>query len=164
MLAAALLTGEVEQPPDEASHALGLSLDGLGEAGDILTLRLAAAGRGRKESTDLLNKFCRAVKQISTRQSGEEESAERGLRQGNKNMTKWDFWIDRGGTFTDIVARCPDGELKALKLLSENPELYEDAALEGMRRVLIAEDPDRVFLHSQVSCPFLVDGLSCQGA
>jgi len=37
-------------------------------------------------------------------------------------VAKWDFWVDRGGTFTDIVARTPDGELKAHKLLSENPE------------------------------------------
>ena len=57
---------------------------------------------------------------------GVEESAERGLRQGTQTrraeepssdreeeMTKWDFWIDRGGTFTDLVARKPDGLLKA---------------------------------------------------
>ena len=46
---------------------------------------------------------------------------------------KWDFWIDRGGTFTDVVARRPDGSLKAHKLLSENPEAYEDAAVQGIR-------------------------------
>ena len=49
---------------------------------------------------------------------------------------KWDFWIDRGGTFTDIVARMPDGSLATHKILSENPELYEDAAVEGIRRML----------------------------
>ena len=48
----------------------------------------------------------------------------------------WDFWIDRGGTFTDIVGRAPDGELHPLKLLSENPEAYADAAIEGIRRLL----------------------------
>ncbi|WP_316015789.1 hydantoinase B/oxoprolinase family protein [Roseobacter sp. HKCCA0434] len=48
----------------------------------------------------------------------------------------WDFWIDRGGTFTDIVARDPEGALHTAKLLSENPEQYEDAALEGIRRFL----------------------------
>ncbi|MEL6966293.1 MAG: hydantoinase/oxoprolinase family protein, partial [Pseudomonadota bacterium] len=48
----------------------------------------------------------------------------------------WDFWIDRGGTFTDIVARAPDGTLKAHKLLSENPEAYADAAIEGIRQLL----------------------------
>ncbi len=49
---------------------------------------------------------------------------------------KWDFWIDRGGTFTDIVARRPDGSLKAHKLLSENPENYRDAAVQGIRELL----------------------------
>jgi len=48
----------------------------------------------------------------------------------------WDFWIDRGGTFTDIVARRPDGALVTHKLLSENPERYDDAALEAIRDVL----------------------------
>jgi len=51
-------------------------------------------------------------------------------------MGAWDFWIDRGGTFTDVVARDPDGRLHTAKLLSENPERYEDAALEGIRRFL----------------------------
>ncbi len=48
----------------------------------------------------------------------------------------WQFWIDRGGTFTDIVARRPDGSLATLKLLSENPEQYVDAAIAGIRRLL----------------------------
>ncbi len=51
-------------------------------------------------------------------------------------MGGWQFWIDRGGTFTDIVARRPDGGLATMKLLSENPEQYEDAALAGIRRFL----------------------------
>ena len=49
---------------------------------------------------------------------------------------KWQFWIDRGGTFTDIVARRPNGALATLKLLSENPHQYPDAAVEGIRRLL----------------------------
>ena len=49
---------------------------------------------------------------------------------------RWQFWIDRGGTFTDIVGRTPEGELRTLKLLSENPEQYADAAVEGIRRLL----------------------------
>jgi 5-oxoprolinase (ATP-hydrolysing) len=49
---------------------------------------------------------------------------------------KWDFWIDRGGTFTDIVARQPDGTLVAHKLLSENPEAYRDAAVQGIRELM----------------------------
>ncbi|MFM7532587.1 MAG: hydantoinase/oxoprolinase N-terminal domain-containing protein [Rubrivivax sp.] len=48
----------------------------------------------------------------------------------------WQFWIDRGGTFTDVVGRAPDGTLRTLKLLSENPEQYADAAVEGIRRLL----------------------------
>ncbi|MBX9829472.1 MAG: hydantoinase B/oxoprolinase family protein [Xanthobacteraceae bacterium] len=48
----------------------------------------------------------------------------------------WDFWIDRGGTFTDIVGRRPDGTLVAHKLLSENPEAYRDAAVQGIRDLL----------------------------
>ncbi|CAM2007324.1 hydantoinase B/oxoprolinase family protein [Acanthopleuribacter pedis] len=50
--------------------------------------------------------------------------------------TAWQFWIDRGGTFTDIVARRPDGSLSAHKFLSEHPERYRDAALFGMRSLL----------------------------
>jgi 5-oxoprolinase (ATP-hydrolysing) len=50
--------------------------------------------------------------------------------------TRWEFWIDRGGTFTDIVARRPDGDLVAHKLLSENPEQYKDAAVAGIRQLL----------------------------
>lgn len=49
---------------------------------------------------------------------------------------RWQFWIDRGGTFTDIVARRPDGELITHKLLSENPERYPDAAIQGIRELL----------------------------
>jgi 5-oxoprolinase (ATP-hydrolysing) len=48
----------------------------------------------------------------------------------------WEFWIDRGGTFTDIVARRPDGTLLTHKLLSDNPEQYDDAAVAGVRMLL----------------------------
>ncbi len=51
-------------------------------------------------------------------------------------MSTWDFWIDRGGTFTDVIARKPDGTLVAHKLLSENPEAYRDAAVQGIRDLL----------------------------
>ncbi len=50
----------------------------------------------------------------------------------------WEFWIDRGGTFTDVVARTPTGELKTLKLLSVDPNRYEDAAVTGIERLLAA--------------------------
>lgn len=49
---------------------------------------------------------------------------------------RWQFWIDRGGTFTDIVARRPDGGITTHKLLSENPEQYKDAAVAGIRHLL----------------------------
>ena len=59
----------------------------------------------------------------------------------NTYDNKWQFWIDRGGTFTDIVARRPDGGLTTHKLLSENPERYEDAAIQGIRELLgLADD------------------------
>ena len=62
---------------------------------------------------------------------------------------RWQFWIDRGGTFTDIVAKRPDGHLVTHKLLSENPEHYRDAAVAGIRHLLdlpagTPVTPDRV--------------------
>ena len=55
----------------------------------------------------------------------------------------WQFWVDRGGTFTDIVARAPDGSLRSHKLLSDNAERYRDAAVHGIRQMLGlgADDP-----------------------
>ncbi|HWK38644.1 MAG TPA: hydantoinase/oxoprolinase N-terminal domain-containing protein, partial [Hyphomicrobium sp.] len=58
---------------------------------------------------------------------------------GQPSSQKWQFFIDRGGTFTDVVARAPDGRLLARKLLSENPGAYDDAALEAIRRFLGVE-------------------------
>ena len=59
---------------------------------------------------------------------------------------QWQFWIDRGGTFTDVIGRDPSGHLHVHKLLSENPEAYEDAAIAGIRRCLdlsvLARIPD----------------------
>ncbi|MCF8471037.1 MAG: hydantoinase B/oxoprolinase family protein [Parvibaculum sp.] len=52
------------------------------------------------------------------------------------HIGRWDFWIDRGGTFTDIIGVAPDGRLIARKLLSENPGHYDDAALQGIRDLL----------------------------
>ena len=51
-------------------------------------------------------------------------------------QARWQFWIDRGGTFTDIVAKRPDGRIVTHKLLSENPEQYPDAAVAGIRHLL----------------------------
>ncbi len=57
----------------------------------------------------------------------------------NDSDRRWQFWVDRGGTFTDVVACRPDGRLISCKLLSENPEQYQDAALEAMRTMLGGE-------------------------
>src|ERR1041385_6885117 len=57
---------------------------------------------------------------------------------------RFEFWIDRGGTFTDVVARRPDGALVTLKLLSEDPERYPDATVEGIRRILGVGDGERI--------------------
>jgi 5-oxoprolinase (ATP-hydrolysing) len=51
-------------------------------------------------------------------------------------VARWQFWIDRGGTFTDIVGRAPDGRLRTHKLLSDNPSFYRDAAVQGIRDLL----------------------------
>jgi 5-oxoprolinase (ATP-hydrolysing) len=59
-----------------------------------------------------------------------------GGGNGGNEGGRWQFWIDRGGTFTDVVARRPDGGLVTHKLLSENPERYRDAALEGIGALL----------------------------
>src|ERR1700723_4610963 len=64
---------------------------------------------------------------------------------------RWQFWIDRGGTFTDIVGYAPDGRLHTHKLLSENPSQYEDAAVEGIRR-LLGLAPGEPITSRQVAC------------
>ena len=53
-----------------------------------------------------------------------------------QTTSRWQFWIDRGGTFTDIVGKRPDGTLVTHKLLSDNPEHYRDAAVAGIRHLL----------------------------
>ncbi len=60
------------------------------------------------------------------------------------DTAKWQFWVDRGGTFTDIVARKPDGSLVTHKLLSENPERYKDAAIQGIRELLDVADDETI--------------------
>jgi 5-oxoprolinase (ATP-hydrolysing) len=61
----------------------------------------------------------------------------------------WQFWVDRGGTFTDIVAKTPEGELQTHKLLSENPEVYPDAAVHGIRE-LLGLSPDDAIPNGQI--------------
>jgi len=63
-------------------------------------------------------------------QSDRHQSSDAPSTQG------WRFWIDRGGTFTDIIACSPNGQLQQCKLLSENPDQYADAAIEGIRQLL----------------------------
>ncbi|MCB1754528.1 MAG: hydantoinase B/oxoprolinase family protein [Gammaproteobacteria bacterium] len=58
------------------------------------------------------------------------------ISENPHSAAKWQFWIDRGGTFTDLVALAPDGDIKVHKLLSENPQRYPDAAIQGMRDLL----------------------------
>ena len=60
---------------------------------------------------------------------------------------KWQFWIDRGGTFTDIISKNPNGEISSHKLLSENPLHYEDAAIQGIRDLLSLEDKEPIPTH-----------------
>ncbi|MCO6387063.1 hydantoinase B/oxoprolinase family protein [Aliihoeflea sp. 40Bstr573] len=59
-------------------------------------------------------------------------------------MAQWDFWIDRGGTFTDVIGRDPDGTFHPIKVLSENPSAYRDAAVHGIRKLLGLQPADPV--------------------
>ncbi len=68
-----------------------------------------------------------------------------------ETSSRWQFWIDRGGTFTDVVGRRPDGTLVTHKLLSENPEHYRDAAVAGIRHLLGLKAGEPV-TPSQVEC------------
>ena len=73
------------------------------------------------------------------------------------NANGWQFWIDRGGTFTDLVARRPDGSLHAYKLLSENPERYSDAAIQGIR--------DQLNIDQDIPIPDnLIDAVNISGS
>lgn len=64
---------------------------------------------------------------------------------------KWQFQIDRGGTFTDIVANSPDGAMQTRKLFSEKPEAYRDAAVHGIRQFLAVPDAEPMPV-GQISC------------
>ena len=70
---------------------------------------------------------------------------------GGLDTRRWQFWIDRGGTFTDVVGKRPDGSLVTHKLLSENPEQYKDAALAGIRH-LLGLQPGEPVTTAQVAC------------
>ncbi len=66
-------------------------------------------------------------------------------------MGDWQFWIDRGGTFTDIVARRPNGTVVSHKLFSENPTNYTDAANAGIRR-LLCDAPESTLSSVELEC------------
>ena len=67
-----------------------------------------------------------------------------GESQARVDGGRWQFWIDRGGTFTDIIGRRPDGSMVTHKVLSENPEQYRDAALKGIRDLLGLKPDDPI--------------------
>ena len=74
------------------------------------------------------------------------------MQDNNTHHSKlWQFWIDRGGTFTDVVGKRPDGSLVTHKLLSENPEQYRDAAVAGIR-YLLGLKPGEPVTPEQVTC------------
>ena len=72
-----------------------------------------------------------------------------GTSSKNSGKGSWDFWIDRGGTFTDVIGRDPAGNLHQKKMLSENPRSYRDAAVQGIRE-LIGLKPGEKFPHGVV--------------
>src|SRR5690606_36291668 len=91
---------------------------------------IAQVGRGHRCAAEE-EQPCRYVDKLSIFRQHSRNRAEQEMSDG-----RWQFWIDRGGTFTDIVARTPEGEFVTHKLLSENPERYRDAALQGIRDLL----------------------------
>ncbi|MEE9356553.1 MAG: hydantoinase B/oxoprolinase family protein [Methylococcaceae bacterium] len=66
------------------------------------------------------------------------------MQTPTQDQNKWQFWIDRGGTFTDVIAKSPEGKIVTHKLLSENPENYKDAALQGIRKILSLNTHDPI--------------------
>src|SRR5437762_11909363 len=73
------------------------------------------------------------------------------MQETPRTTDRWQFWIDRGGTFTDVVGKRPDGSLVTHKLLSENPEQYRDAAVAGIRH-LLGLKPDQPITPDRVEC------------
>ena len=64
-----------------------------------------------------------------------------------KERPKWQFWIDRGGTFTDVIGKNPKGKIATQKLLSENPKQYKDAAIQGIRDLLSIDRKESIPMH-----------------
>ncbi|HEX6706877.1 MAG TPA: hydantoinase B/oxoprolinase family protein [Albitalea sp.] len=73
------------------------------------------------------------------------------MQETARTPDRWQFWIDRGGTFTDVVGKRPDGTLVTHKLLSENPEQYRDAAVAGIRH-LLGLKPNEPITPDRVEC------------
>jgi len=89
---------------------------------------IAAAKAGGADTHDLVTESATA---LTT-----DPLAESAHASTKRIDMKWQFWVDRGGTFTDIVGRRPDGTTTTIKMLSENPEQYRDAAVAGIRKLL----------------------------
>lgn len=84
------------------------------------------------------------------------EKSDSNNRDGVDNINstnKWEFWIDRGGTFTDVVARQPNGEVITHKLLSENPAQYHDAAIQGIKDILNRHTDQKPHLNNNDNLP-----------
>jgi len=85
------------------------------------------------------------------------------MKPAKKKARFWDFWIDRGGTFTDVIGRDPAGRLHVAKLLSQNPDQYSDAAVAGIRRLLGLADgakiPDGLVAHVKMGTTVATNAL-----
>ncbi len=88
--------------------------------------------------------------QVSNTQASNTQASNTQDPNAQDPKGRWQFWIDRGGTFTDIVAQRPDGSTVVHKLLSENPSRYEDAPIQGMRE-LMAVEADRSLPAQQIA-------------
>src|SRR5262245_34774089 len=103
------------------------------EIGTAKTAGLQSSGRRlRRAST----RHTRATKALRAGRRRPYKAAERPRWTPMHRDGSWEFWIDRGGTVTDVIGRAPDGTLAAHKLLSDNPEVYGDAAVQGIRDLL----------------------------
>jgi 5-oxoprolinase (ATP-hydrolysing) len=106
-------------------------------------LRFAAHQVERSGSMEI-----RTVKDV---QQMSEQQIDTETTRTPQDSERWQFWVDRGGTFTDIVARKPDGSLVTHKLLSENPDRYRDSVIQGIRELLgVASDESLPHTHIEV--------------
>ncbi len=73
------------------------------------------------------------------------------IQSDKADSARWQFWIDRGGTFTDVIGLSPEGNIVTEKLLSDNPRQYNDAATAGIRKILCLSDTDAIPAH-RIDC------------